>query len=391
MNILYITHYDKLYGGNKSLIDQCADLVKRNIGVFVIAPNDNTEFSENIKKIGAEFFAVGPISQYATTKIRKSTLKNRIKDFVKYFLCTRKVNKLSKKIAQIIKENRIDIVHTNSSVILEGAVAAKKAKVPHVLHVRECISEAYNLRYSCPRYTKKYLYDQSKSIITISNAVKNYISPLVDEKSKIKVIYDRVELGKVDDTIPTTNIDKKIFVTIGVMNSQKGFHDAIEAFGKMNKKAQEEAELWIVGGYNEENPYYQDLIARIKKYNIEDRVKFLGFRNDIGNIVENAYCGLTCSYMEGLGRTTIEYMLCGKPVIASDSGATPEIVHDGQNGVIYEYGNTDELSQKMEYIINNPNVAKDLGQAGKKYAENEFSEKNYSSSLLEVYCEIVNN
>ncbi|MBO5339049.1 MAG: CDP-glycerol glycerophosphotransferase family protein [Clostridia bacterium] len=386
MNILFVTHYNELYGANKSLIEQCSGLIKSGTNVFVAAPSDDTDFSKAIKEIGAKFFAIGAVSQYALTKIRKATLKNKLKDFVKFFFCVNEANTNARKLVKIIKENQIDIVHTNSSVILEGAIAAKKAKIPHVLHVRECITEAYNNRYSCPRYTKKNLYGYSKRIITISNAVKNYISPLVKDKKKIQVIYDSVSLGdKIScQTEPT---QKKIFVSVGLVSKQKGFHHAIEAFAKMNSDAQNQSELWIVGGSVEE-AYWQSLVNQINNYGLDDKIKLLGYRSDISALVANAYCGLTCSYMEGLGRTTIEYMLSGKPVIASNSGATPEIVHDGQNGLIYEYGKTDELSRKMEYIISNPDVAKDLGQAGKEYAEKEFSMERYTSSLVYLYAKI---
>ena len=385
MNILFVTHYDKLYGANRSLIDQCRGLIKSGINVFVAAPNDDTEFSREIKKTGAQFFAVGSLSKYATTKIRKSTLKNKIKDFAKFFFCVRDVNSNAKKLIRIIKENKIDIVHTNSSVILEGAIAAKKAKIPHILHVRECISEAYSLRYSCPRYTKKKLYGYSKKIITISHAVKDYIAPLVKDKKKIQVMYDSVNLNE-GLNCKTDEKQKKIFVSVGLISKQKGFHHAIDAFSKMSDKAKEQSELWIVGGGDE--AYSQVLLEQIKSNGLSDKIKLLGYRSDITNIVAGAYCGLTCSYMEGLGRTTIEYMLSGKPVIASDSGATPEIVHDGQNGLIYRYGDIDELARKMEYIINNPDVAKDFGQAGKEYAEREFSEEKYTSALVYTYAKI---
>ena len=211
---------------------------------------------------------------------------------------------------------------------------------------------------------------------------------MVDNKSKIKVIYDAVELETDKDLLTSLN-EKKVFVSTGVISRQKGFHDAIDAFAKMSIDAQEQAELWIVGGYDENDSYYQELLQKTDQYKLTEKVKFLGFRNDIGNIIKNAYCGLTCSYMEGLGRTTIEYMLSGKPVIGSNSGATVEILHNNETGLIYEYGNTDELAIKMEYLIKNSCIAQKFGQAGREYAEYEFSKERYTNLLLKVYEELL--
>lgn len=383
MNILFVTHYGALYGANKSLLDQCGGLIKSGINVFVVAPKGESDFVNEARKKNIKVFAEGTFSKYSIIPIYKSNLKRKLKDTIKGIFCRLETRKNAKVICRIIKENNIDIVHTNCSVILEGAIAAKKAKVPHIFHVRECLKPAYNSKYSCPGFVKRTVFNNSKKIIVISETVKNYISPMVKNKSKITVIHDMVELENRDTAFE--KFDKKIFVSVGVIGEQKGFHHAIEAFSKMSEKAKEESELYIVGGYSESDLYYKKLVEMIEKYGLKEKVKFLGFRNDIGNIIANSYCGLTCSYMEGLGRTTIEYMLCGKPVIGSDSGATAEILRDGENGLMYNYSNTNELAEKMEYLINTPDAAKKLGQAGKKYAEYAFSEKNYTSSLLEVY------
>ncbi|MDO9153193.1 MAG: glycosyltransferase, partial [Paludibacter sp.] len=86
-----------------------------------------------------------------------------------------------------------------------------------------------------------------------------------------------------------------------------------------------------------------------------------------------------------------EYMLYGLPVIASQSGANEELVQDGENGLIYKLYDAEELADKIEYFIKNPNQLETMGAYAQGYARNNFSSEQNTSAIYGVIEELVNS
>lgn len=95
---------------------------------------------------------------------------------------------------------------------------------------------------------------------------------------------------------------------------------------------------------------------------MEDVVEFVGFVSDMKTLRENCDVELVCSKKEAFGRVTIEAMLSSNPVIASNAGANPELVRDGENGFLYTYNVADDLAKNMEKFIGNVELLKKMGE-----------------------------
>ena len=98
---------------------------------------------------------------------------------------------------------------------------------------------------------------------------------------------------------------------------------------------------------------------------------------------------MTCSRAEGFGRVTAEYMYAGLCVIGSNMGATPELIEDNKDGLIYDYQNIHELSRCIERIYNDRELLRYLSKNGKKSAI-KFSSTRNAKEIYEVYLEILN-
>src|SRR5205823_11645068 len=107
--------------------------------------------------------------------------------------------------------------------------------------------------------------------------------------------------------------------------------------------------------------YRQRLTAMVKRHNLQDRVVFTGFLDPLP-FVQSADIALVCSTCEAFGRVTVEGLLAGKPVIAANSGASPELIQDGFNGLLYKMGDVEELAQRIRYLYEQPDIAKRMAQ-----------------------------
>ena len=146
-------------------------------------------------------------------------------------------------------------------------------------------------------------------------------------------------------------------------------------------------EVWFVGEeYDNTKTEILDLFESTKM----DNYKFLGHRDDVGELYELADISFTCSEFEALGRTTIEAMFSGNLVIGADSGATTELLNDNR-GLLYNLHDPDDLFEKIKFAIDNPQISKKIAESGRKYmVENMGAEKN-AEEIVKLYREILNS
>jgi glycosyltransferase involved in cell wall biosynthesis len=95
-----------------------------------------------------------------------------------------------------------------------------------------------------------------------------------------------------------------------------------------------------------------------------------------------------CSRNEAMGRVTVEAMGSGLPVIGHASGGTPELLEDGRTGLLYP-GGAEELAERMNTLVTNRAMARDLGNNGMLSAMERFNVERYASEVLEVYRSVL--
>ena len=95
------------------------------------------------------------------------------------------------------------------------------------------------------------------------------------------------------------------------------------------------------------------------------------------------------SNREAFGRVTIEAMFAGMPVIASDSGANPELVQHGRNGLLFQNGDKTDLAEKMSCFIENRESIEQMGKEAALFAMNSFTAKKNADAIEELYYDIL--
>jgi glycosyltransferase involved in cell wall biosynthesis len=124
-----------------------------------------------------------------------------------------------------------------------------------------------------------------------------------------------------------------------------------------------------------------------------ERIKLVGRQADVESIVNAATIGVLLTngseHGEGISNSIMEYMALGKPVVASDSGGTREIVADGETGYIVHDKHTESIRTRIEYLLDNPSVAQALGRKGSERIKDEFSLERMVNLFSEQYAKLL--
>jgi glycosyltransferase involved in cell wall biosynthesis len=287
---------------------------------------------------------------------------------------------------------KVDVVLTNTSVIGVGALAAYFLRKPHIWHIREFCRREYGSTFDLgTRLSIKLIGRLSALVIVNSKAVGAYYARYIPER-QIRMVYNGVEVQGQPGTEP--NLEAKSvrvsraakLVLVGTIQEGKGQTDAVRALGQLISQGVQ-AELTLVG------PSAPGGLERVQRLvsscGLEKLVEFTGQVPNPGPIVLGSDIALMCSRSEAFGRVTVEAMKLGKPVVGARGGATPELIQDNFNGLLYTPGDCLDLAQKIKFLIDNPEVARQMGDNGRRWAEKEFTLGKYAGEVLQVLEEML--
>jgi glycosyltransferase involved in cell wall biosynthesis len=231
------------------------------------------------------------------------------------------------------------------------------------------------------------MQNNAAKFIAISDAVKaEWIKKGIAE-GKIIRIYNGIDSALYKPECKKRESILRL-VIVGHIQLNKGQHQLIESIAKLPNEIKSNICLELLGeGYPD---YIKLLMKRIKELNLENQVNLGGYKKDIPQILSSYDIGVTCSKSEGFGRISVEYMLAGLAVIASDTGANPEIVTDNIDGRIYRYGDAGHLAQVITDLYNDREELERLAANGRQKAESQFSITGCAGEVHALYQESLN-
>lgn len=386
MNILFTTGGDYKYGESNSLLQLVEELkhINSSIEVSVII-NRKMDRVNDFKRIGCNVYIIPyfPFYQGIPPKKWRLPVKYVIRGIQYLYSRMFAASKLTKKIDM----DTIDLIHSNSSREDLGAILAKKYAIPLVWHIREF----GDLDFPCYSYRKNYIRFMNESatkFIGISQAVmKHWINKGLASEKFIQ-IYNGVKVnGNIKTKYPKQG-DIVKFVIMGSLSETKGQHHVIKAIALLINEIRQRIQVDIVG---DGSTRYTNYIKHLIKTNrLSEQIHLLGYKKMFYTHLKEYDCGFMCSRCEGFGRVTAEYMMAGLPVIASDTGANPEIVENNINGLLYGYGDDYELAEKITYLINNTYKIEELGKKAYIIASEKYSTNANATSLLQEYNKVLN-
>lgn len=174
------------------------------------------------------------------------------------------------------------------------------------------------------------------------------------------------------------------FGMVARLVEQKGHDDLLEAFAEVRDRLGE-GHLVLVGG----GPLRLDLETRAQERGIESAVSFTGFRWDVPALLDRFDAFVHPSLWEGFGRVFLEAMAARLPVVATEVGAIPEIVADGETGFLCPPEDPHALAEAMVKLVRRPERARRMGKKGFERLREHFSVESMVDRHESLYRELL--
>jgi len=363
---ILITHSSNdYYGASKVLINTIDIFINNGFDIYLMLPN-NGPLNDNqiIKKTNLKIINLGVFRKKYFTFFG---LINRL-----YFII-----KSSLYIKKFLKRNQIDLVYTNTSTLLSPSIAAKFAGIPSMFHIHEIP----NGNFIYTRFITAFLNVFPREIICVSKSVYDFWIINGLKKSKAKIIYNGFNIKKSKSKILSD--DKIVFTNIARIIPYKGHSLLIRIFEMLCKK-NENIYLQIVGDtLPEYQKYFDELILEIKRRGLNNKIKFLGFRENVISILEKSNFFIhTPLSPDPLPTVIFEAILSKTPVITNNLGGAYEILDQGNNGLIIKNDYVEESVEKIcSYLVNKKQQNKNVDKAFNYVCDN-FSQEKFKRKIL---------
>jgi len=365
--ILAVSHDSSLYGAQRSLLDIVSGLTSKGHQVDVCVPNQGL-FVDSLRTLGITVYIVNFdrwIPSSSDIKIESKLL------WLKYLL---HLPKSLAKITKIIRSGQYEVVYTNTVTVLDFAIAAWLCHIPHVWHLRE--SAADNPQLKSPLSNRRVIAlvsCLSDQVIFNSNYLqRKYAAPA---NKKFSVIYNGIQIQTLPPLRPPRlpNIPLSI-VTIGYMERRKGLDVLLDALILLPLEQQLKIQL-TVAGLVEEKYLATEIAPRLAR--VASRVVLMGWVDSIDALLKSSDLLVSSARDEPFGRTLIEAMMVGVPILSTRSGGPEEIIIDGVTGLLVHSEAPNEIADALTRLIDKPSILNRLGAAGYERASSTFSLQSY--------------
>lgn len=292
-------------------------------------------------------------------------------------------------LSRFFRGKRIDIVQTHlRDGNIAGTLAAWLAGAANIVSTRRNHGYWYT---SSELVILKTLRRMTTSYIVNSNVIKRFLSEVEKIPSeKIEVIYNGVETSvfssKSEDIklscrralgIPDACLAVAIVANLRPVKAIDLFLRASAIVASRHSDAS-----FLIAG---EGPEREHLSSLASELGIEDRVVFIGKRDDISTILSICSVGVLSSRSEGLSNAIIEYMAMGLPVVCTDVGGNPELVEDGRNGFLVPVSDHVAMGKAILRILGSPELMKKMSKESFKKARDMFNLDRFVKRYEEYY------
>lgn len=282
-----------------------------------------------------------------------------------------------------INKAHYDILHIHFypyNSFLSFLLSFTKIKQFFTYHISGAPAETHHLKKILKRIRTQIIGVGVNKVFCVSEYNRNkFINDFQVSYSKTQLIYNGVEL---EDNRP--KIDKHadhlpVIITVGYLIEEKGVQYLIQAMALLKKI---KCNVMIVGG----GPYKSTLEKYTVEYGVKDKISFLGVRNDVPDLLQQADIAVIPSiWQEACAYTVIESAAAGLPIVATRVGGNPELVHEGYNGFIVEAHNANELADKLKLLLDDRQLREKMAQNSRQLAEVAFDIQRVFQQQLDAF------
>ncbi|MER3493182.1 MAG: glycosyltransferase family 1 protein [Mastigocladus sp. ERB_26_2] len=297
-------------------------------------------------------------------------------------------------LAKVVQTARkYDLIYANTQkALVVGAIASFLSDRPLVYHLHDILSPEHFSQTN--RRIAVTVANRASLVIANSQASKTAFIEAGGRANITAVVYNgfdsknyQIDESMIHQTRQELGQEGKFLVGhFSRLAPWKGQHILIEA---LRQCPQEVTAVLVGDALFGEQEYVQKLHQQIVTLGLENRVKFLGFRSDIPQLM--SACDLivhTSTAAEPFGRVIVEAMLCGKPVIAAKAGGAVELVEHGVNGFLVTPGESQELAQVISTCLQESSKTAKIASHARTTASQRFDVTNINQQIAELLAKL---
>lgn len=371
INVLYVIWSLGLGGAERVVINLALGLDKSRFKPVVCCLNEKGVFAEELEQAGIEVIPLNKRGKWDVTVVGK--------------------------IAGIIRRNRIDIAHTHLwGANLWGRLAAVLCRVPVI------IATEHNEDVWKPRVfllADRVLSYGTDKIVAVSQSVRDFYARRAGIKAeKIEVVYNGVRLlrplrntrGPRNDEEEKARLKKEfnikeneiVLAIIGRLVEQKGHRYLFEALRQLDGKYN--VQLLVVG----DGPLLGNLRSTVGAGLAPARIIFLGLRKDVPDILALTDILVMPSLREGLSIVALEAMAQGVPIVATMVGGNPELIVNGETGLLVPPQDVQELKKALTEMLEDKETRTRMGANARRRVEEKFSLRAMVEATERLYVSL---
>lgn len=289
----------------------------------------------------------------------------------------------ARRLARFLRQRKIDVIHTNSlkSDII-GAIAGRLAGVPVIWHVRDRICREY-----LPLLAVLGFRTLARILPTCLVANSAATMATLPRRKRSHIVHDGVDRLPTLPVTPRVPGNHPVIGIVGRIAPWKGQHIFLQAAAEVIK-LHPGARFQIVGApLFSEQEYEQEIRTLARTLGLQDAVEFTGFRSDIPELIQAMDIVVHASIIgEPFGQVVIEAMAAAKPVVATRGGGVPEIVVDGQSGLLVPMGDAHAMANAICAFLENHECACLIGNTARNHVKNYFMIHHVARKMEAIYA-----
>lgn len=291
------------------------------------------------------------------------------------------------RLARAARRHRVDIIHAHTSHAHSYAcwvrMLARRGRV--------VVSRRVDFAPSDNPFTR-WKYAQPDRYLTVSGCIAEVLRAYGVAPDRIQVVYSsqdpsRLEAEPIDRAalgIADLQPEDPLLLCPAALVGHKDHATLIAAMPDV-LAAHPRARLLLAG----EGALRSQIEGQARALGVDERVHLLGRRDDVPALLRTADLFVLSSQMEGLGGAIVEAMFAGLPVVACGAGGIPEVVVDGETGLLAPPRDPGTLARRIVQLLDDPALARRLAVAAKERAHERFTADRMTAATLDAYAELL--
>jgi len=387
MRLLLIHHVADVYGSSKSLLRLTSGLAAEGHAVMVALQEDGP-LHEALIKAGVEVTIMPCIPVLH---------RNRLSSPAKIVTLMRDALRCRRAFTALVKHFHPDLIHTNTGTILPiPGMVAHRLHIPHIQHIRESFLDFGAM---WPPY-RTWLVRYATQVACISRFMASMFTDK-QQAGKVVVIHNgipREEFESVDSSAVAAfrrqfGSDDPLIGLVGRIKLVRKGQEVLVRAAECLKNRFPNAHYVCVGSpFPGNESHLDELKVMVQRAGLEERFHFVGHMEDPLVAIAAFDISIMASSMpEPLGNVTIESMALGKPVIGTNIGGTPEIISDGETGLLVPPSDPVAMANALARLLENPDEARRMGINGRERYLTAFEFNAFYQNVTRLYETTIKN